>query len=98
LGRLHAMGFDAYNLIAALYANRGLETIELDGATGRLFLDQNGRVHRRLAWAQFQRGEVTALPRKEDIGGPIQDISNEGELIRPDAADDAPWDDKTQDL
>lgn len=98
LGRLHAMGFDAYNLIAALYANRGVERIELDGATGQLFLDQNGRVHRRLAWAQFQKGEVTALPRKEDIGGPIQDISNEGELITPDAADDAPWDDVTQDL
>ncbi len=98
LGRLHAMGYDAYNLIAALYAYRGEEMMELDGATGQLFLDQRGRVHRRLAWAQFQRGEATALPDKEDIGGPIKDISDEGEFLTPDAADDAPWDDATQDL
>jgi outer membrane PBP1 activator LpoA protein len=98
LGRLHAMGYDAYNLIAALYAYRGEEMVQLDGATGRLFLDQSGRVHRRLAWAQFQRGEAKALPGKDVIGGPIHDISKEGELLRPDAADDAPWDDETQDL
>ena len=92
------MGYDAYNLIAALYAYRGEEMVQLDGATGRLFLDQSGRVHRRLAWAQFQRGEAKALPGRDVIGGPIHDISKEGELLRPDAADDAPWDDETQDL
>ena len=92
LGRLHAMGFDAYNLIASLYANRGGEMVELDGATGQLFLDQQGRVHRRLAWAQFQRGQAVALPDQEEIGGPIQDMTDDGELIAPIAADDAPWD------
>ena len=91
LGRLHAMGYDAYNLIASLFATRRGEMVELDGATGMLFLDYDGRVHRRLAWAQFQRGQVVALPATEDIGGPIQDISNDGELMMPDAADDAPW-------
>jgi outer membrane PBP1 activator LpoA protein len=91
LGRLHAMGFDAYNLIAALYASRGGEMQELDGATGELFLDQQGRVHRRLAWAQFQGGEAVALPKQEKIGGPIQDITDDGALIAPDVADDAPW-------
>jgi outer membrane PBP1 activator LpoA protein len=97
LGRLHALGYDAYNLIAALYANHE-DGVALDGATGRLFLDQNGRVHRRLAWAQFQRGEAIALPNKEDIGGPIKDIGIDGELIRPDAADKAPWDSETQEM
>jgi outer membrane PBP1 activator LpoA protein len=96
LGRLHAMGYDAYNLIASLYAYRGGEMAELDGATGNLFLDQQGRVHRRLAWAQFQRGEAVALPDQEDIGGPIQDMSDDGALIVPDAADDAPWDREAQ--
>jgi outer membrane PBP1 activator LpoA protein len=91
LGRLHAMGYDAYNLVASLYANRG-EMAELDGATGTLFLDQQGRVHRRLAWAQFQSGEAVALPAQEDLGGPIQDISEDVELLAPDAADEAPWD------
>ncbi|MGB5333493.1 MAG: penicillin-binding protein activator [Woeseiaceae bacterium] len=92
LARLHAMGYDAYNLIAALFASRGGTMVELDGATGTLFLDAGGRVHRRLAWAQFQQGRVVALPRMDSAGGPIQDIGIEGETIAPDAADDAPWD------
>jgi len=92
LGRLHAMGFDAYNLIAEVYGNRGFDSIALDGATGELSMDQYGRVHRRLAWAQFQRGEAIALPDQEELGGPILDISDNGKLIRSDAADEAPWD------
>jgi outer membrane PBP1 activator LpoA protein len=98
LGRLHAMGYDAYNLISSLYASRGGEIADLDGATGELFLDQYGRVHRRLAWAQFQRGEAVALPKQEDAGGPIQDISDDGSLIAPDAADEAPWNSATLEL
>jgi outer membrane PBP1 activator LpoA protein len=91
LTRLHAMGYDAYNLIASLYGARGGTMTELEGATGQLFLDVNGRVHRRLAWAQFQRGEAVALPEPAETGGPIEDISQEGEILLPDAADDAPW-------
>ena len=71
---------------------------ELDGATGTLFLDANGRIHRRLAWAQFQRGEAVALPGQEDIGGPIQDVSEDGQIVAPDAADDSPWDAGLQEL
>jgi outer membrane PBP1 activator LpoA protein len=96
--RLHAMGYDAYNLIASLFAARGGTMNELDGATGTLFLDANGRVHRRLAWAQFQRGEAVALPDQEIIGGPIQDISDDGQIVIPDAADDSPWDVSQQEL
>jgi len=96
--RLHAMGYDAYNLIAALFAARGGTMVEIDGATGTLFLDAAGRVHRRLAWAQFQGGEAVALPRSDAVGGPIQDISDEGELITPDAADESPWEPGAQDL
>lgn len=98
LGRLHAMGYDAYNLIASLYAYRGGEMTELDGASGELFLDQQGRIHRRLAWAQYQRGEAVALPDQEEVGGPIQDISDDGTPITPEAADDAPWDTEPQEL
>ena len=90
--RLHAMGYDAYNLIASLYAARGGSMSEFEGATGTLFLDNSGRVHRRLAWAQFQGGEVVALPKPDDTGGPIEDISDDGEVLAPDAADEAPWD------
>ena len=90
--RLHAMGYDAYNLIASLYAARSGVMAELEGTTGTLFLDRNGRVHRRLAWAQFQGGEAVALPGQEVIGGPIQDITDDGEIVAPDEADESPWD------
>lgn len=96
--RLHAMGYDAYNLIASLYAARGGSMNELEGASGTLFLDRAGRIHRQLAWAQFQRGEAVALPRQEEAGGPIQDLSEDGEVIAPDAADDSPWDADQQEL
>jgi outer membrane PBP1 activator LpoA protein len=97
LARLHAMGYDAYNLVASLYALRGGSMVEIDGATGRLFLDSNGRVHRHLAWAQFQRGEVVPLPPPETPGGPIGNITNEGRPMDSDAADEAPWDEETDD-
>jgi uncharacterized protein len=98
LARLHAMGYDAYNLIGSLFAARGGVMNELDGASGKLFLDQSGRIHRRLAWAQFQRGEVVALPDQEGLGGPIRDVTGDGEIIGPDAADDSPWDVEQLDL
>jgi outer membrane PBP1 activator LpoA protein len=98
LGRLHARGYDAYQLIAALFAARTGPMLEIDGATGRLFLDQDGRVRRNLAWAQFQRGEPVALPEIEPSGGPILDISDDPELQVPDAADDESWLDETREL
>ena len=98
LGRLHAMGYDAYQLIAALYSARGGEMQELDGATGKLFLSDDGRIHRKLAWAQFQGGEPVALPDVEPAGGPIRDISDEAELMLPEVADDEAWPEPTREL
>lgn len=98
LGRLHAMGYDAYQLIAALFAARTGPMQEIDGATGKLYLDADGRVRRRLSWAQFQSGEPIAMPGFEGFGGPIQDISEESEILPPDAADDESWFDATQEL
>ena len=81
LGRLHAMGYDAYHLVAELFALEN-DTFrgrmdELNGATGRLYLEDDGRVHRRLAWAQFQGGEPVALPRFGD-GTTDEDLTREG--------------------
>jgi outer membrane PBP1 activator LpoA protein len=98
LGRLHAMGYDAYQLIAGLFAARTGDMQEIDGATGRLYLDPDGRVHRRLAWAQFQSGEPIAMPEIELPGGPILDISNEAELLEPEIADDESWFEPTREL
>ena len=62
MGRLHAMGYDAYNLVSRLYSSEENLRQEYVGATGRLYLDDDGRIHRRLAWAQFVRGEMVPLP------------------------------------
>ncbi len=56
LGRLHALGYDAYNLVAALFSSRLGGMPEIDGATGRLYLADDGRIHRKLAWARFENG------------------------------------------
>ena len=98
MGRFHAMGYDAYQLIASLYAAHSGSMMEVDGATGKLHLDADGRVRRKLAWAQFQRGEPVALPEIEAVGGPIQDISNDPELLLPDSADDESWYEETREL
>ncbi|MGI9270181.1 MAG: penicillin-binding protein activator [Woeseiaceae bacterium] len=98
LGRLHAMGYDAYQLIAGLFAARTGDMQEIDGATGRLYLDSDGRVRRRLAWAQFQRGEPIAMPEIELPGGPIQDISDDAEVLEPEIADDESWFEATSEL
>ena len=62
LARLHAMGYDAYRLVGRLSTARTGPMEELPGATGTLYLDDEGRIHRRLAWAQFVRGEPVGLP------------------------------------
>ena len=98
LGRLHAMGYDAYQLIASLHAAHSGPMVEVDGATGKLHVDADGRVRRELAWAQFQRGEPVALPEIENVGGPIQDISNDPEPLLPDVADDESWFEETREL
>jgi len=81
-----------------LFAARTGQMQEIDGATGKLYLDHDGRVRRHLAWAQFQNGEPVALPELENVGGPIQDISDDPELLLPDAADDESWYDETREL
>jgi outer membrane PBP1 activator LpoA protein len=98
LTRLHAMGYDAYNLVASLYSAGGGTMTELDGATGRLFLDPDGRIHRHLAWAQFQGGEAVALPEIASSDGPIEDISDDGEFMAPGATDEAPWNEDAVEL
>ena len=97
LARLHAMGYDAYYLVGSLYGVRGGVMDEIDGATGVLWLDGDGKVHRHMAWAQFQRGVPVRLPDPEPAGGPILDMSDEGELLPPDAMDADTWYESVED-
>jgi len=76
-GRLHAMGYDAYQLVAELFSARTGPMPEFTGATGRLYLDEDGRIHRRLAWAQFVRGEVVAVPDADRLDRSFQDLEEE---------------------
>ena len=67
LTRLHAMGYDAYHLVGSLYDARDTPMDEIIGATGRLYLDADGRVHRKLAWARFDRGQPIPLPDHDEL-------------------------------
>jgi outer membrane PBP1 activator LpoA protein len=58
--RLFAFGFDAYRLALALRKRPG--DVSIDGLTGRLSFDSEGRIRRELNWAQLHDGELRALP------------------------------------
>ena len=98
LGRLHAMGYDAYHLVAPLFAARDGTMPEIDGASGALYLDAGGRVHRRLAWAEFRGGEPVPLPEPEDLDPGFRTIDQDGAAL-PDAIDGAQtWYEETREL
>lgn len=67
LARLHAMGYDAYHLVDSLFSAGDGPMDELIGATGRLYIETDGRVHRKLSWAQFERGVPVALPETDEF-------------------------------
>jgi len=58
--RFYGMGFDAYGLIASLYASDG-QSWTIRGMSGDLSLDEQGRVRRVLPLAQFRNGRPVAL-------------------------------------
>jgi len=71
LARLNAMGFDAYSLTVGAWRRSlllgdtmetALARIRLEGGTGRLSADDDGRVRRRLQWAVYRNGRIVPLP------------------------------------
>ncbi len=61
-GRLYAFGADAHRLVPLLYNRSASLTAGVEGLTGVLRIDDNGRVHRELDWGRFQRGGVRHAP------------------------------------
>jgi outer membrane PBP1 activator LpoA protein len=62
LGRLYAMGIDAFALASRLPQLKALPDSRLPGASGSLGLGANQRIDRQLPWAQFEGGQVKRLP------------------------------------
>lgn len=62
LGRLYAMGIDAYVLAPRLSQLKSLPDSRIDGLTGQLSLNSAQRIERLLPWAEIQSGQVQRLP------------------------------------
>jgi outer membrane PBP1 activator LpoA protein len=67
-GKLYAFGHDAWLLAMALRERNGrdLADLRIDGATGRLSFDAEGRTRRELDWAQVRGGSARLLTAKPD--------------------------------
>ena len=64
LSRLNAMGYDAYTLVNELHSG-GFEA-PIEGASGTLLINPQGRVRRELPWAVFENGEPVPAPWPSD--------------------------------
>jgi outer membrane PBP1 activator LpoA protein len=62
LGRLYAMGIDAFHLAPRLEQLKALPDSSLPGLSGELRLDAAQRIQRSLSWAEFRGGQVQPLP------------------------------------
>ena len=63
LGRLFAMGADAWQLSKRLPLLRQVQTATIDGQTGQLTMTREGSIHRNQLWAQFRSGTPNLLPQ-----------------------------------
>lgn len=66
LGRLFAMGADAWNLSKRLPLLRQVEGASVDGQTGILTMTPQGSVHREQLWARFRSGTPELLATMPD--------------------------------
>ena len=67
MGRLYAMGVDAQRIFGRLLQMQEQPDTRIEGATGRLSLDSNGRIHRELSWGQIVDGQLQPLPSLPSI-------------------------------
>ncbi|WP_110969730.1 penicillin-binding protein activator [Pseudomonas huaxiensis] len=62
LGRLYAMGVDAYSLAPRLTQLKALPDNRIEGLSGSLTMNPSQRIERQLPWAEFSGGQVKRLP------------------------------------
>lgn len=62
LGRLYAMGVDAYRIAPRLAQLKAMPETRIDGLSGNLSLSPDQRIQRQLPWAAFRDGQVQRLP------------------------------------
>jgi uncharacterized protein len=55
-GRYFALGYDSYKILSQLSILQAFPEYRWNGLGGELAVDEFGRVHRFLTWAQFNRG------------------------------------------
>ncbi|MCK7552238.1 penicillin-binding protein activator [Marinobacter goseongensis] len=71
LGRLFAMGADAWDLSKRLPLLRQVEGASLNGQTGILTMTPQGSIHRQQLWARFRSGTpelLTTMPEEDTSG------------------------------
>lgn len=61
LGRLYAMGADAYRLAPRLTQIKAMPETRIDGLSGNLSLTPDQRIQRQLPWAAFRDGQIQRL-------------------------------------
>ena len=88
--RLYAMGIDALQLAPYLQGSQSGMLNRLEGATGTLYLDNAGRVHRSLLWSEFKNGSVVLLPPTATPTPVLDDDSNLDSTTPQDLMDDYP--------
>lgn len=70
LKKYFALGFDAISIYPRLEWMQTMQNQQLEGMSGLLNIDGNGKIHRELAWAQFKRGKPVLL-------APLKPVSDE---------------------
>lgn len=84
--RLYALGIDALSILPHLERMRSDATAGFNGRTGRLGLDEQGRIHRQLQWAVFEKGIPRPVPHPGATAGPAEN-GGEPELLGNDILD-----------
>jgi outer membrane PBP1 activator LpoA protein len=63
--KFFAFGYDAIALTPRLEWLLAMQNQKIESMSGYLSIDSSGKIHRDLAWAQFQRGRPVLLPPLE---------------------------------